>query len=113
MQGCRSGIDENDLGAHLSSRRGDFRTNPAGTNHRHPAGGADGVSEAARIGDRAEVVDAGEGGSGDVEWSWRGAGRKHSRREWKALAAVEADVAGVRRSPADSARRAVMTRPSR
>ena len=95
VQGRRGGVDEDDLGAHLSSGRGDLRADPTGSNHRHATGGANGVAEPDRIADRAEVVDAGEIGSGDVEVARLGAGRHDSGRERQVLVAVEEEVASV------------------
>ncbi len=105
VQRCRGGVDKDDVGAHLSGRGGDLRADPTGTDHRHATGGADGLTEPARIADRAEVVDAGEVRSGHVEMAGLGACRHDRGRERYVLAAVEEDVASVRVEGFDGASR--------
>ena len=95
-QGHRGGIDEDDVRTHLPGRGCDLGTDPAGADHRHAAGVADGVAEPAGIAEVAEVVDTAQVGPGDVDAPRLGAGRQDGGGERQRLVAVESDLALVR-----------------
>ena len=83
------GVDEHDLGTHLTGGSGNLGTDPAGTDHGHPGAGPESVTQPEGVATGAEVVDSVEVGAGDRQPSRGGARGDDDRAALDPLSAVE------------------------